>query len=214
MINKLKMTAPGIDLDEWAWPEFDTKLIQVFDQVQDINKIMPFVSPQRTCIQAGGACGAWPKMFAQHFDLVYTFEPEPTNFECLLMNCNEDNIICIPSALGESMGEVALHLDDCESTNAGAWYAYGVGNTPMCTIDSLNHVDVDLIQLDVEGYELEALRGAYETIRETLPVIVLEEKRLPHMNRPAGLASAWLAAEFGYEVVMRVHRDVILKANG
>jgi len=208
---KRLISVPDLDLHEWEWPAFDTKLIQVFNQVQDVHRIMKYVDNTAGCIQAGGACGAWPLMLSKYFKKVYTFEPNALNFSCLVINCQEPNVVAHRMALGDEIRDIGLRLDGCEKTNAGAWYAHHDGDIPMVTIDSLNLKNVGLIQLDVEGMELEALKGARETIMESLPVISIEEKKLPHITRPAGMASAWLAAEFGYKVVDRMHRDVILK---
>ena len=35
----------------------------------------------------------------------------------------------------------------------------------MVTIDSFGYKDVDLIKIDVEGYEMEVLKGAEETLK-------------------------------------------------
>ena len=200
-----------IDGKTWAWPEFDTELVRVFDQVNDVHEILNHVGRFRTCIQAGGACGIWPLMFSQYFDNVHTFEPSPENFDCLLDNCREGNIWALNFAVGDERKNIGLTLDACEATNAGAWYATDTGTIKMVTIDSLNIDDVDLIQLDVEGMEFEALQGAMDTIAKHLPTIVLEEKNLPHMTRPCALAREWLERRFGYSVVHKIHRDVVLR---
>ena len=51
-------------------------------------------------------------------------------------------------------------------------------------IDNLNLHGCDLIQLDVEGYELNALLGAIETIKKYKPVLCIEfcEKWLNRYN--------------------------------
>jgi hypothetical protein len=37
----------------------------------------------------------------------------------------------------------------------------------MTTIDSLDYDNIDLIKIDVEGYELEVLKGAEKTLSDT-----------------------------------------------
>jgi hypothetical protein len=46
--------------------------------------------------------------------------------------------------------------------------AYGI------TLDSIKPKDVDLIHLDVEGHEYNALKGAVKTITKYKPLIVVE----------------------------------------
>src|SRR5687767_12330423 len=38
--------------------------------------------PKRVCIQAGGALGMYPRLWAKDFEQVFTFEPDPLNFYC------------------------------------------------------------------------------------------------------------------------------------
>ena len=45
---------------------------------------------------------------------------------------------------------------------------------PMMTIDGLNLNACDMIQLDVEGFEQYAIRGAIATIQKFKPVIIAE----------------------------------------
>jgi hypothetical protein len=43
-----------------------------------------------------------------------------------------------------------------------------------CSLDSLGIGNVDLIKIDVEGFEVEVILGAHETIRKYKPVIIME----------------------------------------
>jgi two-component SAPR family response regulator len=48
----------------------------------------------------------------------------------------------------------------------------GEGNIPMTTIDSLGLDDVDLIKIDVEGYEMEVLKGAKKVLESCQYVMI------------------------------------------
>ena len=45
------------------------------------------------------------------------------------------------------------------------------------TLDSFGLKDVGFIKMDIEGYELKAIKGAEQTIRSTWPVIVIEQNQ-------------------------------------
>lgn len=196
---------------KWHWPESDQKLIQVFDWVEDIQKILPYLSSFRNCIQAGGAMGQWPVEFSQYFEQVFTFEPHPGNFEYLEKNIEGiNNITAYPWGLSNKTERISMHLDDCESGNSGAYYIKPGGSIKAIMsveIDRFKFDNIDLIQLDVEGYEAEALEGAKNTILKYKPVIVIEEKALPHLQdftRARRLLESW-----GYKEAEKIHRDVI-----
>ena len=46
----------------------------------------------------------------------------------------------------------------------------------MATLDSLSLGAVDLLKIDVEGYEYEVLLGAEKLVRRLRPVVVVEQK--------------------------------------
>lgn len=65
------------------------------------------------------------------------------------------------------------------------------------------------MQLDVEGFEFQALKGAKDTIARCSPLIVLELKGLGQRYGYADAeVEAWLT-ELGYERTGVAHRDVI-----
>lgn len=203
---------PFTDKTEWQWPEGDKKLVQVFDHVADLDTVMQYVEDTSVCVQAGGACGLWPYRLSQLFENVYTFEPQDENYECLLANTEElDNVVAYHAPLANDGQKYSIRNDIVERENWGAGYVIpdpkGIHSV---RIDDLDLESCGLIQLDVEGYELQALFSAEETIAAYRPVIVLEEKRLNHMGGDPARARKWLENEFGYKLVKNIHRDVIL----
>jgi len=189
-----------------AWADSDNKLAQVFDWVSDLDVALPYVAGRFVCVQAGGACGQWPAALAEHFKRVITFEPVVENYECLAANV-PDNVEHYNAAVGNSLAPVTMVRDDFEQGNAGAWYAVPGGSTEVIAIDSLILDACDFIQLDVEGFECEALRGAEETLRKYRPVVMVEEKPLPHAPDPFG--ARLFLENLGYSEVSRAHRDVV-----
>jgi len=163
-------------IDNWFWPEHDVDLFRgpAGDWLFAHKKhYFAFLKNKNVCIQAGGACGMYPKLLAREFKTVYTFEPHYENFYFLNQNCPEQNIVKFNAALGSTAGFVSMEKKD--HSNSGE-YAISdkIGNVPIMTIDSFNFSDVDFIQLDVEGFDLEAILGGYKTIRKYKPVISVE----------------------------------------
>lgn len=195
----------------WAWPDTDTKLQQVNEWVADIDAIIPHVKKFDVCVQAGGACGVWPVRFADFFERVFTFEPDPENFACLESNCEGyEEIVPFNVALGREPGTCNLALHAQELGNAGAHYAVPGSNCRVIAIDDLRLQDCDLIQLDVEGAEFNALLGAASTIAKFRPVVVIEEKPLPQQGTEgAHLVARYQLEEWGYREVTKLHRDVV-----
>ena len=164
-------------IDNWYWPEHDTELFMgpANDWVNSHRfKYFNFLTGNDVCIQAGGACGMYPKLLSRHFNTVSTFEPHPENFYFLNKNCYESNIIKINGALGSAPGFVDVFKD--EGTNQGEFRVKQnqSARIPTFYIDYFNFDACDFIQLDVEGYELNVIEGGIKTIQRHKPVISCE----------------------------------------
>ena len=61
------------------------------------------------------------------------------------------------------------------------------GHLPMIAIDDLNLPYVDLIQLDVEGYEGFVIKGGRKLIEQHKPVLIVENARPPFEESVKGL---------------------------
>lgn len=196
----------------WKWPDSDQMCrAVVFDWAKDINVAIKHCRQRRTAIQAGGNMGVWPWLLAQQFDMVVTAEPEPECFQCLTENVSDARVIKIEAAFGEVGGSCNIEFDRHGKKNMGAQYMVAGDNCKVITIDSLGVDDCDLIYLDIEGAEMSALRGAVNTIALCKPVIVVEDKGLSDkFGTKKGDIERWLADAYGYKVVARPHRDVVM----
>lgn len=135
--------------------------------------IADLVENKNVLVQAGGNAGYYPKLYAQLFNEVYTFEPDPLNFFCLSLNCNVPNVHKFQACLGDK-NECVNVFNATTTLGHGGSHVQGSGTIPTMMIDQLNLNDCSLIHLDIEGYEEHALRGAKETINRFKPVIVIE----------------------------------------
>lgn len=193
-------------IDGWLWPEKDLELFAgiACDWMYSHNKhYFDWIQKYEVCIQAGGACGMYPKLLAQRFKTVYTFEPYHENFYFLTKNCSDDNIIKINAALGSEVGFVSMEKED--KSNQGQFEVSKTkpGIVPVMKIDNFNFPVVDFIQLDVEGYDLEAIKGGIKTIKRCKPTISIE---IP-LAFPDNLF--YTMHELGYVVMAKSMSDLV-----
>lgn len=184
----------------------------------DLDVILKLVPGRDTVLQAGGNCGVWPRALAPLFNRVITFEPDKRNFQCLNFNTRElPNVIAFNYALSDVVGCGTMYTPDHETDNCGALQFdpsvtdCGASDVPTMRIDTLNLQVCDLLYLDIEGFEIPALKGAAETINRCRPVIALEDKGLSvRYGYAKGDVVALLEDKWQYRVAQRIHRDVIL----
>lgn len=192
------------------YPSAEERLHRGHARFRDVSaEIMPYVKSRRTCIQAGGAVGVWPREFGTYFDQVYSAEPNPFMRYCFVKNtADSDNIALLSDAFWSRPGRGKFV--ELQSNNLGSWYIQEDDKGPisLTTIDSLGAKDVDLIQLDIEGAEVEALIGAQETIKRDRPVLVLEIKEVTSASygrKPDDVRR--FVAKLGYTPAHKFGRD-------
>ena len=116
-----------------------------------------------TVLDIGAWCGTWSAEFAPYCKKIYAIEPDQTHFKCLLKNLSSfDNIELLDYAVGDIETRVSLTDDDFTQARR----IYSIGNILMKTVDSFKFQDVDLIKIDVEGFEMNVLRGAKDTLKD------------------------------------------------
>lgn len=115
--------------------------------------------------------------------VVYAFEPYPKTFQKLEDNIRKNTELAIKAfnlGLGSQKG--SLHMMQHHALNSGGFrMTSDTSNSIVVPVISLDEFvsengirAIDFIKIDVEGFELEVLKGAQETIRRFRPVIVFE----------------------------------------
>ena len=123
-------------------------------------------------MDVGANVGAYSLRAASIGMKVYAFEPNPENVKVLKRNTeiNRLSIELLECALGSSEGNAKLSPNGALSRVS----ADGAVPVQVRTLDSFDLPTVDLLKVDVEGYELEVLKGAAETLERSHPDIIIE----------------------------------------
>jgi FkbM family methyltransferase len=163
-----------VEKDGLIWPASDTICYDcIIKDIPFLREAVGYCTQTRTAIQAGGNAGMYPVELADHFDRVFTFEPEPLNFFCLERNtAHLVDVQAINGVLGDSREPVGISGWE---PNCGSYEVSGDGDIQQIVIDDMELTDLDFLQLDVQGFEGRVIKGAITTIQRSHPVIMLEE---------------------------------------
>ena len=87
----------------------------------------------------------------------------------------------------------------------------GNGTIPLKTLDSYNFKNIDMIKIDVEGFEEEILAGGLQTIKNNKPILVIEQQHHEYKNDMNDTPAITILEEWGYKVVEQFNKDWVLK---
>ena len=126
--------------------------------------------PGAVAVDAGANIGIYSQFLSRCVGpagAVYCFEPAPENFERLrAASRGFSNLHVLQVAVGERSGKSELYLSDTLNVDHRTYFTDNAGRQvveiEMVALDDYFKPGqrVDLIKMDVQGYELHALRGA------------------------------------------------------
>jgi FkbM family methyltransferase len=149
----------------------------------ETEMIISLAYKNRLCLDVGANIGVISQALETSGYKVIAFEPQPEVYKVLQMNFGgEAHNVAVGSA--EGTAEMPkLHYS--EKGNFGGISLntkspYGSYKVVVVTLDDMiaSSEDVGFIKIDVEGYELEVLKGAVDTIRRCRPVLYIEDDRV------------------------------------
>tara|TARA_Y100000287_G_C14190883_1_gene340125 strand:+ start:33 stop:587 length:555 start_codon:yes stop_codon:yes gene_type:complete len=120
---------------------------------------------------------------------VYAFEPNPYPLKHLKYVVDR-NVEIVPIAIGNKDGIEKLRIPKTRKgwTSNGASIAKidireGIEySVEIRKIDTLNIQNIGLIKIDVEGFELDVLKGAINTIKNQKPNLIIENEIVHNQN--------------------------------
>jgi len=149
-----------------------------------VNTIIKY-SGEGTVIHAGAYIGDMIPAISKKVKKMIAFEPNREAFKCAisvsyLNDCNNTDVYNL--ALSEKCGVGVLNMDQFRSTKTVAKIKL-IENEEIAksiTIDSIfidqnSLLNCSVIHLDVELHEIQALKGAINTIERDRPLLIVED---------------------------------------
>lgn len=159
----------------------DVSHLAGFTDRQDAQYFEPFLPLPSRCVfwDIGGFDGFTTLEFARRFPdygSILIFEPDPTNqVVCRNATKNLANVRVIPLGTGAENATLRFSSDGSASTVDSA----GDLSIEVCCLDGLDEPPPTFIKMDIEGAEIDTLRGAGDVISKHHPALALSVYHRP-----------------------------------
>lgn len=189
----------------WMVPDDDTRVTFLLENDSDRYNptyedkyrqlVISHLPNKRTFVDVGANVGIWSLPMTQHFKKIVSYEPSRQNIECIKSNI-PDGIELREKAVADFAGEAKFHqagknCGDGKLCREGVKSSYTV---PVVKLDDEGLDNVDMIKIDTQGWELDALKGMTELIKSCRPWVMFE------INEDVDLCCKFME-DLDYEVV-------------
>mgnify|MGYP001577535323 FL=1 len=181
------------------------------DEDESYRNLMKLVEPHYNCIDVGTKNGYVSLRMAclAYKGRTLGFEPDPVNYRQSIDNLelnSANNLSIQNTGLGDRRIEGTMEVR-VATNRGGNRIANGAAEGVSVRIERLDDIlksigcgPVNLIKIDVEGYELKVLRGAESILRDWKPILFIEvdDANLSHQGDSASAMVLFLN-ELGYD---------------
>jgi FkbM family methyltransferase len=165
------------DSENWSKGQFYSN-IHEYNLIQSVKE--KFITKEKNFVDIGSNIGAWSWLIADKANHVYSFEPNKDVYNCLCANICLKNlskkIDTFNFGLSNENKEETFYNRKGETESGGSGFIYlgekdkteEVEKTilPLRRLDDLNLQNIGFIKIDVEGNEINVLKGAEETLKK------------------------------------------------
>jgi FkbM family methyltransferase len=150
------------------------------DETEKIIALAEIAGKDKLCLDIGANFGVMAQALEYNGFECQCFEPQPYVFGFLTQNVKGK---CHNVAVGAEVGTAKMTkiLNGSKANYGGNAIGFrselGTITVPVITIDSLDLPTTGFMKIDVEGYELNVLRGAVNTITRDRPILYIEDDR-------------------------------------
>ncbi|QNA85138.1 FkbM family methyltransferase [Sphingomonas sp. So64.6b] len=171
----------------------------------ELNHMRELADREKIALDIGANWGPYTGALRGHCKAVIAFEPNPNLAKmlarawpgirverCALSDRDGVAILRMPvTATGQMLPGFASIVDDPAFTN------FVEQQVPMHKLDDFKLENVGFIKIDIEGHEIAAVRGGWDTISRDRPVMLIESQSEHAVGCPDALVD--LLATLGYE---------------
>jgi len=205
---------------------------EVFWQGQEwIDAVLNLTEKRGVFLDIGANYGFVSAIMSDYFKEVLSFELIPSTYDCLEQNVKKyNNVHPYNFGLGHQEDIVltmrrkktAGHSQVINDEKIIKQYKNNtipkkkrieVREAKIKTLDSLNLDSIDLIKIDVEGFEEYVLQGAENTIKKLKPAICLEVSNPKKVSVVRNVDCVKLLESWGYNVVGQIREDFFFTTN-
>ena len=210
MIEQLSdgLWVPSSDaqIEQWrdkGYPHMQDKCLKQFLRWCDRND-----KKFKMVLDIGAWCGTWSMAMQKYADQIFCYEPNKTHFECLIKNVgHHEQIKLFNHAIGNQDGKIRLTN---ETATQNTRVLLEKGETVISRLDSLNISDVDMIKIDVEGLEMEVLKGA-ENLLKNVECVMIE---LNNNSKKYGSSNTRIEKHLeslGFDILIKTWPDIVYR---
>lgn len=157
------------------WETHITKFVKIYNNLYNIQNI----------IDIGANFGYHTVHFSKDASgFVFAFEPQSQNYQILKNNIDKNNIqnvILYNYACGDINCDVKMPvmIDSVNKVNMGDFTPNVLNNdnytiTTSVLLDEMNFPQIDLIKIDVQGWEKKVLIGSCQLLKQYKPALIVE----------------------------------------
>lgn len=179
------------------------KFVYAYEHIEASMKIAQILNRNgNTIVDVGGGTATTSKMYSKEFPnhSVYIFEPIPKNYEIILKSKKNEHWKVINKALGNKIGSAEMHiaqnvtsssLMELKHEELSGEYAVLHEEQYKITVElsTLDHeipknALIDILKIDVQGFEMEVLKGGKETLLRTSIIVLEVNNHIGFLNAP------------------------------
>lgn len=196
-------------LEHWGW----------VDESEFIAGLASHLNPQEALlVDVGAHCGTVTSLFLNMGWSVIAYEPDPANRERFEREIGpHDRVQLSPAAISDAPAESVSLFTSPVSTGISTLTAFHDSHEPTARVNVVTLAEdlrsrgvsnVDFLKVDVEGFDLFALKGFDWTYAPSFVLYEFEDRKTVPLGYSLRDSSSFVAAH-GYQIVYSVWEPIV-----